>query len=75
MRSHSSNCQKNGRMPFEKKYAIVFMDAIHFHVREDNRTVKKAVYVAIGIRLSGQKEVLGMWIGGMKVQKYWLCTE
>ena len=48
------------------------MDAIHFHVREDNRTVKKAVYVAIGIRLSGQKEVLGMWIGGNESAKYWL---
>ena len=58
--------------PLEKKYAIVFMDAIHFHVREDNRTVKKAVYVAIGIRLSGQKEVLGMWIGGNESAKYWL---
>ena len=30
--------------PLERKYAIVFMDAVHFHVREDNRTVKKAVY-------------------------------
>ena len=58
--------------PLEKKYAIVFMDAIHFHVQEDNRTVKKAVYVAIGIRLSGQKEVLGMWIGGNESAKYWL---
>ena len=35
--------------PLERKYAIVFMDAVHFHVREDNRTVKKAVYVAIGV--------------------------
>lgn len=58
--------------PLEKKYAVVFMDAIHFHVREDNITVKKAVYVAIGIRLSGIKEVLGMWIGGNESAKYWL---
>jgi len=58
--------------PLEKKYAVVFMDAVHFHVREDNRTVKKAVYVAIGIRLSGIKEVLGMWIGGNESAKYWL---
>ena len=33
---------------------------------------RKAVYVAIGIRLSGQKEVLGMWIGGNESAKYWL---
>ena len=50
--------------PWERKYAIVFMDAVHFHVREDNRTVKKAVYVAIGTKLNGSREVLGMWIGG-----------
>lgn len=58
--------------PLEKKYAIVFMDAVHFHVRQDNQTVKKAVYVAIGIRLNGQKEVLGMWVGGNESAKYWL---
>ena len=58
--------------PLEKKYAVVFMDAVHFNVREDNRTVKKAVYVAIGIRLTGVKEVLGMWIGGNESAKYWL---
>lgn len=58
--------------PLERKYAIVFMDAVHFHVREDNRTIKKAVYVAIGTKLTGQREVLGMWIGGNESAKYWL---
>ena len=48
------------------------MDAVHFHVREDNRTIKKAVYVAIGTRLDGTREVLGMWIGGNESAKYWL---
>ena len=47
--------------PLERKY-----------VREDNRTVKKAVYVAIGIKLNGKREVLGMWIGGNESAKYWL---
>ena len=58
--------------PLEKKYVIVFMDAVHFHVRQDSQTIKKAVYVAIGIRLNGRKEVLGMWIGGNESVKYWL---
>ena len=58
--------------PLERKYAIVFMDSVHFNVREDNRTVKKAVYVAIGIKLNGKREVLGMWIGGNESAKYWL---
>ena len=60
--------------PLERKYAIVFMDAVHFHVREDNRTVKKAVYVAIGVKLNGKREVLGMWIGGNESAKYWLSV-
>ena len=58
--------------PLEKKYAIVFMDAVHFHVRLDNQTVKKAVCVAIGTRLNGHREVLGMWIGGNESARYWL---
>lgn len=58
--------------PLEKKYAIVFMDAVHFHVRQDSQTIKKAVYVAIGIRLNGRKEVIGMWVGGNESAKYWL---
>lgn len=58
--------------PLDRKYAVVFMDAVHFHVRQDNQTVKKAVYVAIGIKLDGTKEVLGMWIGGNESAKYWL---
>lgn len=63
----------NGKTDLSKeKYAIEFMDAVHFHVREDNQTVKKAVYVAIGIKLTGQKEVLGMWVGGNESAKYWL---
>lgn len=58
--------------PLSSKYAIVFMDAVHYNVREDNAIVKKAVYVAIGIKLDGKKEVLGMWIGGNESAKYWL---
>lgn len=58
--------------PLSSKYAIVFMDAIHYNVRQDNAIVKKAVYIAIGIRLDGKKEVLGMWVGGNESAKYWL---
>ena len=54
--------------PLEHKYAIVFMDAVHFNVREDNRTVKKAVYVAIGIKLTGEKKSLVCGLEAMKTQ-------
>jgi putative transposase len=58
--------------PLDRKYAIVFMDAIHYNVRQDNAIVKKAVYIAIGVKLNGSKEVLGMWVGGNESAKYWL---
>lgn len=58
--------------PLAKKYAVVFMDAVHFNVRQDGRTVKKAVYVAIGTRLDGHREVLGLWVCGNESAKYWV---
>lgn len=58
--------------PLAKKYAVVFMDAVHFNVRQDGRTIKKAVYAAIGTRLDGHREVLGLWVGGNESAKYWV---
>jgi len=49
--------------PLEDVYAVVFMDAIHFHVRSEGRIIKKAVYIAIGINMEGFRDVLGMWVG------------
>ena len=49
--------------PLEAIYAVVFLDAIHYHVRSEGQIVKKAVHVAIGIDLDGRKDVLGMWVG------------
>lgn len=50
----------------------MFMDAIHYHVQQDDMVVKKAVYISIGIRTDGTKEVLGMYIGGNESAKYWV---
>ena len=58
--------------PLEGKYIVMFLDAIHYHVKEESQVVKKAVYIAIGIRLDGTKEVMGMYIGGNESAKYWL---
>ena len=49
--------------PLESIYAVIFLDAIHYHVRSEGQIVKKAVYIAIGIDLDGRKDVLGMWAG------------
>lgn len=60
--------------PLEEVYAVVFMDAIHFHVRSEGHIVKKAVYIAIGINMEGMKEVLGMWVGENESSKFWLTV-
>ena len=57
--------------PLESVYAVVFLDAIHYHVRSEGQVVKKAVYIAIGINLDGRKDVLGMWVGENESAKYW----
>ena len=57
--------------PLESIYAVMFMDAIHYHVRSEGQIVKKAVYIAIGIDLDGRKDVLGMWVGENESAKYW----
>ena len=46
----------------------------HYHVRENNIVVKKAVYIALGYTIEGFKEILGMWIGENESSKYWLLV-
>lgn len=58
--------------PLEEVYAVVYMDAIHYHVRSEGRIVKRAVYVIIGIDMSGKKDVLGMYVGENESAKFWL---
>ena len=56
----------------EEIYAVVFMDAIHYHVRNEGRIVKRAVYIAIGIDMEGHKDVLDMNVGQNESAKFWL---
>lgn len=58
--------------PLERIYPIVFLDAIHFKVRQDSRIVNKAAYSVLGITLEGHKEILGIWIGEHESAKFWL---
>lgn len=58
--------------PLQQIYAIIFLDAIHFKVKQDGQIVNKAAYMAIGIDLEGQKDVLGIWIGENESAKFWL---
>ena len=58
--------------PLSEVYAVVFMDAIHYHVRSEGRIVKRAVYIIIGIDMYGRKDVLGMYVGENESAKFWL---
>ena len=60
--------------PLEKTYAAVFLDAIHYIVRQEGAIVNKAAYMVIGIDLDGRKDVLGMWIGEHETSKFWLVV-
>lgn len=56
----------------EPVYPFVFMDAIHYKVREDKQIINKAAYVVMGVNTDGCKDVLGIWVGGNETSKYWL---
>jgi transposase-like protein len=53
--------------PLEDIYAVVYLDAIHFHVRSEGRIIKKAVYIALGLDLDGKRDV-----GENESAKFWL---
>lgn len=58
--------------PLESVYAIVFFDALRVKIRDEGTVKNKAVYLAIGIRCSGHKEILGLWIEQTEGAKFWL---
>jgi putative transposase len=58
--------------PLEPIYPIVYLDCIHVKVRDTGVVRVKAVYLAIGINLQGEKEVLGLWIAQTEGAKFWL---
>lgn len=60
------------RRKLDEVYPIVFIDAIHFSVRDSGIVSKKAVYVVLAITTEGMKEVLGLYVGENESSKYWL---
>ena len=58
--------------PLNSEYYFIFMDAIHYKVKHNNRIVSKAAYIVIGINDDGYKDVLGIWIGENESSKFWL---
>lgn len=60
--------------PLEPIYCFVWLDAIHFKVREDGRVINKAVYCVLGVDQEGQKDLLGMYVGQSEGAKFWLTV-
>ena len=58
--------------PLEALYPLIFFDAIRIKVRDEGTVRNKAVYVALGVRPDGTKEVLGLWIEQSEGAKFWL---
>lgn len=58
--------------PLEPVYPILWLDALVVKVREGNRISNKAIYLALGVNLEGNKELLGMWLSQSEAAKFWL---
>src|SRR5574343_234647 len=60
--------------PLESTYLIVWMDGIVFKVRENSKVINKTIYLAIGLRIDGRKEVLGLWLGKNESSAFWMSV-
>ena len=60
--------------PLEPVYLIVWMDGIVFKVRENSKVINKTVYIAIGLKRDGKKEVLGLWLGKNESAAFWMSV-
>ena len=60
--------------PLEAVYPIVYLDCIRVNIRQDKRVINKAIYLALGINLEGQKELLGLWLSENEGAKFWLSV-
>lgn len=57
--------------PLDPVYPFVFMDAIHYKIREDGRIINRAAYVVLGVTLDGTKDILSITIGANESSKFW----
>lgn len=60
--------------PLNRAYVFVYFDAIHYKVKDEGRVVTKAAYTALGIDSSGNRDLLGMWVGDSESATYWLAV-
>jgi len=60
--------------PLEPVYLIVWMDGIVFKVRENSKVINKTIYIAVGLKTDGKKEVLGLWLGKNESASFWMSV-
>jgi putative transposase len=60
--------------PLNPIYPIVYLDALVLKIRHEGRVINKAVHLALGVNLSGQKELLGIWMTQNESSKFWLTV-
>lgn len=60
--------------PLDPIYLIVWMDGIVFKVRENSKVINKTIYIAIGLKQDGKKEVLGLWLGKNESSSFWMSV-
>jgi transposase-like protein len=58
--------------PLEPMYPVIFFDALRVKIREDNVVRNKAVYLALGVRPDGTRDILGLWIENTESAKFWM---
>ena len=60
--------------PLDPIYLIVWMDGINFKVRESSKVINKTIYIAVGLKRDGKKEVLGLWLGKNESVAFWMTV-
>ena len=60
--------------PLDPIYPIVYLDCIVVKIRQDKQVINKAIYLALGVNIDGQKELLGMWLSENEGAKFWLSV-
>lgn len=60
--------------PLDDIYPVVFLDAIHYKIRQDAKVISKAAYTCLGINLDGKTDVLGIWLSESEGAHFWLSV-
>lgn len=60
--------------PLDSVYPVIYIDAVHFSVKDDGIVKKRAAYVILGVTTEGMKQVLGLYVGDADSSKYWLSA-